>query len=373
MSKSRTMRLSEIANIITGATPSSKYPEAWGHEIPFITPSDQIDSMREATPTRFLSAYGAELLEKRLIPAGTTNLTCIGSTIGKVSMAMSPAVTNQQINSIIAKSDIADPTFVYYMIKNWSGILKVEAAGSATPIINKTVLSNYFFKIPPLSEQRAIAEVLGALDDKIAANNGAEATSRSLAQARFDALLRGKTSVAPLRSVLRLEYGKSLPASKRVSGDINVFGSGGIVGSHNEFLRTGPGVIVGRKGSVGSVHWSETDFFPIDTTYYVIPKSSDISLLFCYHLLSSLPLADMNSDSAVPGLNREEALSLPVRIPEPEPLIRFSEETSQLFSFINQLSQENLFLISTRDALLPQLMSGKIRVRDAEAVVEDVL
>lgn len=372
MSKSRTMRLSEIADIITGATPSSKEPEAWGSEIPFITPSDQTDSSREAVPTRYLSAYGVDRMKSRLVPAGTTNLTCIGS-IGKISMATVPSVTNQQINSIIAKEDVADPLFVYYMIRNWRKTLKREAAGSVTPIINKTVLSNYLFNVPPLSEQRAIAEVLGALDDKIAANNGAEATSRSLAQARFDALLRGKTSVAPLRSVLQLEYGKSLPASKRVSGDINVFGSGGIVGSHNESLRTGPGVIVGRKGSVGSVHWSETDFFPIDTTYYVIPKTSDISLLFCYHLLSSLPLADMNSDSAVPGLNREEALSLPVRIPEPEPLIRFSEETSQLFSFINQLSQENLFLISTRDALLPQLMSGKIRVRDAEAVVEDVL
>ena len=269
-----------------------------------------------------------------------------------------------------------DSRFIGYVLNSraWKHYVDSVAHGkSAQPNMSASIMADFEFDCPPLSKQRAIAEVLGALDDKIAANNEAEATSRSLAQARFDALLRGKTSIAPLRSVLQLEYGKSLPASKRVSGDINVFGSGGIVGSHNESLRTGPGVIVGRKGSVGSVHWSETDFFPIDTTYYVIPKTSDISLLFCYHLLSSLPLADMNSDSAVPGLNREEALSLPVRIPEPEPLIRFSEETSQMFSFINQLSQENLFLISTRDALLPQLMSGKIRVREAEAVVEDVL
>src|SRR5690606_25248520 len=95
------VKLSSIAEIVTGTTPSASQTDSWGSEVDFITPSDQSDSRREATPARFLSAAGVARLHKRLVPARSTNLTCIGSTIGKVSMAMSEAVTNQQINSIV--------------------------------------------------------------------------------------------------------------------------------------------------------------------------------------------------------------------------------------------------------------------------------
>ena len=269
-----------------------------------------------------------------------------------------------------------DSRFIGYVLNSraWKHYVDSVAHGkSAQPNMSASIMADFEFDCPPLDEQRAIAEILGAFDDKIAANNDLMKTVRALCQAQFDELLRGETSIVPLRTVLHLEYGKSLPLAKRVNGNINVFGSGGIVGSHSEALRTGPGVIVGRKGSVGSVYWSDKDYFPIDTTFYVVPRSSDVSLIFCYHLLDSLPLSDMNSDSAVPGLNREEALSLPVRLPEIQPLTGFSKQAEKLFSFINQLSQENLSLISARDALLPQLISGKMRVRDAEAVVADVL
>lgn len=72
-----------------------------------------------------------------------------------------------------------------------------------------------------------------------------------------------------LGNVVELKYGKSLPASKRDNGKFSVFGSNGIVGSHSEPLVKTEGIIVGRKGSYGEVHLSNSPFFPIDTTYYV--------------------------------------------------------------------------------------------------------
>ncbi len=68
---------------------------------------------------------------------------------------------------------------------------------------------------------------------------------------------------------IELAYGKALKADTRVAGDIPVYGSAGIVGYHNEGLIKGPGIIVGRKGNVGSIFWSDTDVFPIDTVFYV--------------------------------------------------------------------------------------------------------
>jgi type I restriction enzyme S subunit len=109
-------------------------------------------------------------------------------------------------------------------------------------------------------------------------------------------------------------YGKGLPARDRKEGEFPVYGSAGVVDSHETPLIKGPGVIVGRKGTVGAVHWSDKDFFPIDTTFYVIPKG-DIQLRYVYYLLKTLPLQQMNTDAAVPGLNRNNALRLKVSIP----------------------------------------------------------
>jgi type I restriction enzyme S subunit len=117
-----------------------------------------------------------------------------------------------------------------------------------------------------------------------------------------------------LGDVVEFRYGKSLPDRDRKQGDVPVYGSGGVGGFHNVALVSGPGVIVGRKGSVGSVFYEPRNFYPIDTTYYVAPKA-DLDLRYAFYLLSNLPLASMNSDVAVPGLNRDRALGLNIKIP----------------------------------------------------------
>ena len=110
-------------------------------------------------------------------------------------------------------------------------------------------------------------------------------------------------------------YGKGLPKTKRESGPVPVYGSNGCVDYHLTSYVKGPGIIIGRKGSVGAVHLSEEPFWPIDTSFYLEKESLD-ELKFTYYLLKSLGLEHMNSDSAVPGLNRENAHDLPIRIPE---------------------------------------------------------
>lgn len=110
-------------------------------------------------------------------------------------------------------------------------------------------------------------------------------------------------------------YGKGLPKTKREHGHIPVYGSNGCVGFHNESYIKTPGIIIGRKGSVGAVHLSNTPFWPIDTSFYVIKDSTD-ELKYIYYLLKSLGLESMNSDSAVPGLNRDNAHAIPIRIPK---------------------------------------------------------
>jgi type I restriction enzyme S subunit len=117
-----------------------------------------------------------------------------------------------------------------------------------------------------------------------------------------------------LSTVLELAYGKSLPKRSRKAGPYPVYGSNGVVGYHSEAAVQGPGIIVGRKGSCGEVHYCGSDFWPIDTTYYVTLKEN-ANLRFVAYLLSSMGLSEMNSHSTIPGLNRERVYQIPVSLP----------------------------------------------------------
>ena len=110
-------------------------------------------------------------------------------------------------------------------------------------------------------------------------------------------------------------YGKSLPKQRRNAlGDIPVFGSNGIVGYHDTALTDGPTVIIGRKGTVGAVHYSPGPCWPIDTTFFVTGKDAHL-LRFTYYALKTLDLESMNTDSAVPGLNRNAAHARDLWVP----------------------------------------------------------
>ncbi|KEA61856.1 Type I restriction-modification system, specificity subunit S [Marinobacterium lacunae] len=164
---------------------------------------------------------------------------------------------------------------------------------------------------------------------------------------------------------LDLAYGKALKKTERVEGEYPVYGSGGITGSHNKALVSGPGIIVGRKGTVGSIYWENQDFFPIDTTYYVTVKN-DCTLLFSYYLLQTLGLENMNTDAAVPGLNRNNVYRLevphfPVAIIE-----RFDQLASPLSQEMEARRNETESLTTLRDTLLPKLLSGKLTLPDTE-------
>ncbi|WP_255769561.1 restriction endonuclease subunit S [Pseudarthrobacter sulfonivorans] len=244
-----------------------------------------------------------------------------------------------------------------------------NAISTGVPHINLGILNRLTIPLPSLREQQAIAEVLGALDDKIAANTKLAATARDLAESNFRLMMRNAADMATLSDIMSLEYGKALPTSTRRPGPVDVFGSGGVTGSHDQALCPEPGVIVGRKGTAGAVHWSHRPFFPIDTAYYVVPKLDEVSQVFSYFLLRTLRLDEMNNDSAVPGLNRNQAHAAPIRLPTASAIQEFTLLATELFDITAQRNEENATLAATRDTLLPQLMSGKLRVKDAESLV----
>jgi type I restriction enzyme S subunit len=148
-----------------------------------------------------------------------------------------------------------------------------------------------------------------------------------------------------LGTVLELAYGKSLPKKSRKVGPYPVYGSNGVVSYHNEAAVQGPGIIVGRKGSCGEVHYCDCDFWPIDTTYYVALKDNT-NLRFVAYLLSSMGLREMNSHSTIPGLNRERVYHLPVSLP---PLLEQKKIAVVLLRIQRAIEIQEKIIQSVRD------------------------
>ena len=157
-----------------------------------------------------------------------------------------------------------------------------------------------------------------------------------------------------LGDVLRLNYGKSLPVKRRIEGSIPVYGSNGIVGTHKEPIVGMPGLIVGRKGSAGQVHYSRGPFCPIDTTFFVTQDDApDIDLMFLYFFLRHVDLTRIVGDVGVPGLNREMAYMEQVRFPASLPE---QKKIAHILSTVQKAIEAQEQIIKTTTELKKALM-----------------
>jgi type I restriction enzyme S subunit len=206
--------------------------------------------------------------------------------------------------------------------------------------------------------------------------DGMDADTAALFPSEFEETPLGPVpcgwNVVNLGQLAEFAYGKPLKAENRNGGRFPVMGSNGRVGWHDEALVLGPGIVVGRKGNPGTVTWVDSDFFPIDTTFFVRPRNLARGLYILKNQLDFLNLPDLSADSAVPGLNREMAYQ--TRLANPPKLIAniFQDIVDPLVAKAAQNEGLVAILADLRDTLLPRLISGKLRVQEAEAMLTAV-
>lgn len=265
--------------------------------------------------------------------------------------------------------DIIHPTFLFYWMQGREFYEQADAVKGQTDMADYVNLSDQRrmkITLPKIGEQKDIAAVLSSLDDKIDLLYSQNATLEKMAEILFRQWFveeRGESwKDGSLSDVLDLVYGKGLKENLRTGSGFPVVGSSGIVGLHSESLVESPGIVIGRKGTLGKVTYLFENFFPIDTTYFVKSKVDSVGLFYEYFLLKSMNFEEMNSDSAVPGLNREIALSTEIRIPSTLKINEFNSRCSVLFDKIKANRSQIRTLTTLRDTLLPKLMSGEIRV-----------
>jgi len=262
---------------------------------------------------------------------------------------------------------IIEKYFCYYrLLADFSRLVDL-AGGTTQQNLLLGDLREHLIFFPPISEQRAIAGVLSSLDNKIDLLHRQNKTLEGMAEAFWWKMFVEEADPGwkkgKLGDLIELCYGKGLKEENRIPGRYPVLGSSGIVGYHNDFLVKGPGIVIGRKGTLGVVNYVEEDFFPIDTTYFIKSKTNAGKLFFEYFLLKEFSFEEMNSDSAVPGLNREIAESMEFIVPEIDSIYKFNDSCEPLFSKKMWNGNQIRNLSRIRDTLLPKVMSGEVVVK----------
>jgi type I restriction enzyme S subunit len=256
---------------------------------------------------------------------------------------------------------------------------------------------------PAREEQRRIASILGALDDKIEVNRRMNETLEAMARAIFQdwfvafgptrAKMEGRPpylapdlwSLFPARldaqgkpegwqagtllDLCELKRGYDLPAARRVPGAVPIVSSSGITDHHDTAMVDAPGVITGRYGTIGEVFFLEKPYWPLNTALYVRDFRGH-SPRFVFYTLRLLDFSQYSDKGAVPGVNRNDLHRAPVMLPPVAVQEAFDRILSPGWARIAANDRECASLAATRDLLLPRLMSGELRVRDAERLVE---
>lgn len=272
-----------------------------------------------------------------------------------------------------------DLKFIYYFLQTLG--MENMNTHSAVPGLNRDNVYNLRRKIPPYIEQKAIAETLSCLDEKIELNNRINKNLEEMAQTIFKSwfvdfepfqdggfedtklgLIPKNWRVGKLGDVLTLNYGKSLTANKRINGKVRVYSSAGITGSHTQALVNESSIIVGRKGTIGTVYFSSKPSYCIDTAYFASQTDCKFPLLIMFQLLKYLNLTEYNEDSAVPGLNRNTVYQINIAIPPISVLEQCNQIISSIFNEIDSNHDQIQLLTNLRDSLLPKLMNGEIRI-----------
>lgn len=152
-----------VAEVVTGGTPSKKHKEYYGNVFPFFKPADLNTGRNVSIASEYLSEEGKKV--SRVIPAKSTLVCCIGS-IGKSGFLEIEGSTNQQINSAIPK---IEPLYLYYYVNTDCFINQLWSKSSATTIsiVNKTKMEECYFPLAPLPEQQRIVERIESLFSKL--------------------------------------------------------------------------------------------------------------------------------------------------------------------------------------------------------------
>lgn len=273
-------------------------------------------------------------------------------------------------------SEKADSRFVFFQLQHPDTVGWVEkhAVGATMLNLNTTILSSVPIRLPALEIQKRIADILSAYDDLIENNQKQiklleEAAQRLYKEWFVDLRFPGheNTKIVDgvpegwhwglLQELINVNYGKDHKKAPE-SGDVSVYGSGGLIRKCNKSLFSGEAVLIPRKGSLNNIMYVDETFWTVDTMFYATMKQPHTAI-FVYFFVKSFDMYSMNIGAAVPSMTTKILDAMNVLIPKDEILGKFDKQAKVCFDKIKTLQRQNEQLRKARDLLLPKLMSGE--------------
>ncbi|HAF27927.1 MAG TPA: restriction endonuclease subunit S [Bacteroidales bacterium] len=382
-------KLSEAFDIIGGGTPKTTVDEYWNGNIPWLSVVDFNNDQRTVLNTeKTITELGLQKSSTKLLKKGQLIISARG-TVGQLAQLGRDMTFNQSCYGLSGKEKLLINDYGYYLLKQSVSNIQSNAHGSVFDTITRNTFENIEVHIPEIKEQRAIASILSALDDKIELNLQMNRTLEEMAMTLYkhwfidfgpfqngefvDSEL-GKIpkgwEVKRLEEMLEIKYGKD--HKKLESGNIPVYGSGGIMRYVNQFLYDQDSILIPRKGTLSNLFYITKPFWSVDTMFYTKIKQKHYGK-YVFYFLKTIDLASMDVGSAVPSLTTELLKRINTLIPPIFEIEKYDEIVTRYFNIIESNTQENQTLTILRDTLLPKLISGEVRVKDVEQTISQAL
>ncbi|MFJ8468162.1 restriction endonuclease subunit S [Streptomyces swartbergensis] len=356
----------------------------------------------------FVDESKAEEFPRSVARQGDLVFTCWG-TIGQIGLVDDRArfdryiVSNKQMK-LTPDPSLADSLFLYYALSSPEAVAHVQgmAIGSSVPGFNLTQLRQVVISCPPLHEQKVIAAALGALDDKIAANERLIATLDGMTHALFKQNFSGiglpgdrdGWKLGRLSDLCSTQYGYTASADAAPVGprflrvkDINK--KNWIEWSSVPYCRISDAdlpkyrvsvgdIVVARMADPGKSALIEEPTDAVFASYLVRLKTASLAhAYFVWGFLKSDIYGNYaksaRSGSVQANMNAKVITAAELAIPPLELMESHLMQVAPVRQRMLAALRENASLAILRDTLLPQLMSGKLRVREAEKIVEDAV
>lgn len=247
--------------------------------------------------------------------------------------------------------------YIYYFLKSKQEEIYKLQQGIAQPHVYPKDLAIIKIPLPPPSTQRKIVQILEKNEQAKKKREDADKLTQEYLKSVFYEMFgdprRNNKKFATKKGsdIFELAYGEGLTESNRDGGKYPVYGSNGKVGSHSTYLIKGPGIIVGRKGSIGELNFANENFWPIDTTYYIKLKGKT-DLIFLFYLLRLFNLSSLNKSAAIPGLNRNDVYSIDFI----EPSFQLQQKFAKIVEKVEKLKEKQQKSKEKIDEMFDSLM-----------------
>ena len=393
----RKVKLGEVSNIIGGFAFKSKDFTNFGdvHVVRIKDIKPPFIDIQNSTKI-YSAQYSKKKLNKFKINEEDFIVAMTGATIGKIGrfVGSGSAYINQRVAKIEPKQNI-NKQYIYYNIQNndFQSFIKNNIdSNSAQENISATSIGRYLIFLPPLSEQKAIAEVLSSLDDKIELLHKQNKTLENIAQTLFhkwfiedakDDWEKGKLGdiLETIESGSRPKGGIDPDLKEGVPsiGAESINGIGNFDFSKTKYISTDffknmkkgiirdydvliykDGAYIGKKAMFGQ------DFpfqeMSVNEHIFILRANSKTNQFFIYFLLNQQELLKLNTNSAQPGLNQQAMKSFKIIMPPKNKMDHFGKITKSWIEKILFNSNQIRELENIRNTLLPKLISGTVKI-----------